>query len=110
MRRAAFLIMPSEWYETFGFVIVVAFVTALPIIASRLGAMSEIIEDGDTRLLFEPGDAGDLAAKVGWAVDNPSEMRRMGDNARRVYEDRYTPESNYRQLMAIYDEAAQAAC
>ncbi|MCZ6886072.1 MAG: glycosyltransferase family 4 protein [Alphaproteobacteria bacterium] len=110
MRRAAFLIMPSEWYETFGLVIVVAFATALPIIASRLGAMSEIIEDGDTGLLFEPGDAADLAAKVGWAADNPSEMRRMGENAGRVYEGLYTPEVNYRQPMEIYDEAAQAAC
>ena len=43
-------------------------------------------------------------------MDNPSDMRRMGENARRMYEDRYTPEVNYRQLMAIYDEAAQAAC
>ena len=62
-----------------------------------------------TGLHFEPGDPADLATKVRWAVDNPSDMRHMGDNARRVYEDRYTPELNYRQLMAIYDEAVQAA-
>ena len=43
-------------------------------------------------------------------MDNPSDMRRMGENARRIYEDRYTPEVNYRQLMAIYDEAVEAAC
>ena len=110
MRRAAFLVMPSECYEAFGLVIVEAFATALPVIASRLGAMREIIDDGVTGLHFEPGDAVDLAAKVRWAVEHPLDMRRMGDNARRVYEDLYTPESNYRQLMAIYDEAAQAAC
>ncbi len=110
MRRAAFLIMPSQWYEAFPVVIVEAFATALPIIASRLGAMSELIDDGVTGLHFRPGDPADLAAKVRWAAEHPSDMRRMGDNARRVYEDRYTPESNYRQLMAIYDEAVQAAC
>jgi len=109
MRRAAFLIMPSVWYETFGLVIVEAFATALPIIASRLGALSELIDDGVTGLHFQPGDPADLAGKVRWAVDNPSDMRRMGENAHRIYEDRYTPESNYRQPMAIYDEAAQAA-
>ncbi len=72
--------------------------------------MIELIDDGVTGLHFEPGDPADLAAKVRWAVDNPSDMRRMGENARRVYEDRYTPEVNYRQLMAIYDEEVQAAC
>jgi glycosyltransferase involved in cell wall biosynthesis len=61
-------------------------------------------------LHVEPGDSADLAAKVRWAAENPSDMRRIGDSARRVYEDRYTPDRNYRQLMAIYDEAVQAAC
>lgn len=109
MRRAAFLVLPSEWYEGFGVVIVEAFAIALPIIASRLGAMLELIDDGVTGLHFQPGDPADLAAKVRWAVEHPLDMRRMGENARRIYEDRYTPEVNYRQLMAIYDQAAQAA-
>ena len=110
MKRAAFLILPSESYESFGMVTIEAFATALPIIASRLGTMSVLIDDGVTGLHFQPGDPADLAAKVRWAAENPSDMRRMGENARRVYEDLYTPEVNYRQLMAIYDEAAQAAC
>ncbi len=110
MRRAAFLIMPSECYESFPLVIAEAFATALPVITSRLGSMGEIIDDGVTGLHFQPGDPADLAAKVRWAVEHPLDMRRMGENARRIYEDRYTPEVNYRQLMAIYDEAAQGSC
>ena len=109
MRRAAFLVMPSEWYEGFGMVLAEAFACSLPVVASRLGAMRELIEDGVTGLHFQPGDPADLAAKVRWAAENPSDMRRMGENARRVYEDNYTPERNYRHLMAIYDDAAQAA-
>ena len=105
MARAEFLVMPSEWYETFGLVIVEAFCQGLPVIASRLGAMAEIIEDGVTGLHFTPGDAANLAAKVRWAASHPDEMRRMGANARRVYEKKYTPEANYRQLMAIYAAA-----
>ena len=110
MKRAAFLILPSEWYEAFPLVIVEAFAAALPIIASRLGAMAELIDDGVTGLHFQLGDPADLAAKVRWAAEHPDEMRQMGVNARRVYERKYTPEANYRQLMAIYDEAVQAAC
>ena len=40
-----------------------------------------------------------------WAAEHPEEMRQMGLNARRVYEEKYTPEANYLQLMAIYEEA-----
>lgn len=107
MSSAEFLIMPSEMYETFGLVIVEAFCHALPVIASRLGAMAEIVEDGVTGLHFTPGDAEDLAAKVRRAAAHPDEMRRMGLNARRAYEKKYTPEANYPQLMAIYQEAIE---
>ncbi len=107
MARAAFLVMPSESYETFGLVIVEAFCQGLPVIASRLGSMAEIVEDGVTGLHFTPGDAADLAAKVRWAADHPEDMRRMGANARRVYEEKYTPEENYKQLIAIYEQAIE---
>jgi len=105
MARAAFLVMPSEWYEGFPMTVVEAFSQGLPVIASRLGAMEEIIEDGVTGLHFIPGDAEDLARKVLWAIQHPEKMREIGRNARRVYEEKYTSEINYRQLMAIYEGA-----
>ncbi len=80
-----------------------AFCRGLPVIASRLGAMAEIVADGVTGLHFTPGDARDLAAKVRWAADHPEEMRHMGANARRDYEENYTPEVNFKLLMAIYE-------
>ena len=107
MSRAAFLVMPSEWYETFGLTIIEAFSQSLPVIASRLGAMAELVEDGVTGLHFTPGDAEDLARKVRWANEHPEEMRRMGRNARLIYEEKYTSEVNYLQLMAIYEEAIE---
>ncbi len=107
MALAAFLIMPSESFETFGLTIVEAFQCGLPVIASRLGAMEEIVEDGVTGLHFTPGDAEDLARKVRWASEHPEDMRRMGGNARRTYEEKYSSEINFRKLMAIYDEAIE---
>ena len=68
----------------------------------------EIVEDGVTGLHFTPGDADDLATKMRWVAEHPNEMLRMGDNARQVYEEKYTREVNYRQLMAIYHEAIEA--
>jgi glycosyltransferase involved in cell wall biosynthesis len=108
MDNAAFLIMPSEWYEGFPMVLVEAFSHGLPVIASRLGSMAEIVVDGLTGILFEAGNADDLATKVRWAVEHPDEMRVMGEKARKDYERKYTSEVNYQQLMAIYEGAIKS--
>jgi glycosyltransferase involved in cell wall biosynthesis len=108
MARAAFLVQPSECYENFPMTIAEAYCRGLPVIASRLGAMAEIVEDGITGLYFTPGDAADLTAKIRWAEAHPDEMRRMGVNARRVYEKKYTPETNYNRLFAIYENVVES--
>lgn len=105
MLRAAFLVMPSIWYENFPRTLVEAFGAGLPVLASRIGALAEIVKDGRTGLLFEPGSAEDLAAKIQWARMNQDAMRTMGRNARQEYETKYTPEVNYRQLVGIYRSA-----
>lgn len=102
MRRAAYLVMPSIWYENFPRTLVEAYANGLPVIASRLGAMEELVDHGRSGLLFEPGDASDLARHLAWAEAFPTKMRAMGERAREIYEKRFTPEKNYAQLMAIY--------
>jgi glycosyltransferase involved in cell wall biosynthesis len=67
------------------------------------------VEAGQTGLLFHPGDAADLADTVQWAVDHPTALRRIGANARHVYEAKYTPERNYSLLSDIYQKAIGAA-
>ncbi len=108
MRQSAFLIFPSQWYEGFPMTIVEAFANGLPVIASRLGSMAEIISDGKTGLWFAPGDASDLLQKVKWAYEHLAEMRRMGVNARKEYEQKYTAEKNYQMLMGIYEKAIES--
>ncbi len=103
MRDAQFLVCPSTWYESFGLIIVEAFATGLPVIASDLGALAELIQVGVTGLLFRPGDAVDLMAKVRWALDHPDHLRAMRGHARAQYENLYTAERNYGQLMSLYD-------
>lgn len=109
MGRAALLVMPSECYEGFALTTVEAFANGLPVVASRLGSMAEIVEDGRTGLHFTAGDARDLSEKVTWLVAHPEDRLRMGTAARTVYEERYTPEANYEMLMGIYGEAIKAA-
>lgn len=102
MRSASYLIVPSIWYETFGLIIIEAFACGLPVIASDIGAMAELVKDCKTGLLFKAGSPESLANKLAWANDHPEELKRMGNNARREYEKYYTPLSNYKQLVDIY--------
>ena len=75
---------------------------------SRLGGLSEIVEDHLTGLHFNAGDPQDLAGKVEWAWNHPAQLIQMGHLARKKYEAAYTPEQNYHQLMEIYQQALAA--
>ena len=109
LKHAAFLIFPSEWYEPFGLGIAEAFACGVPVIASPLGAVMEIVENGKTGLHFIPGDPKDLAAKVEWAWTHPTEMKAMGVAARAEYQAKYTAKRNYDLMMEIYRRAQNEA-
>ena len=107
LSHAPFLVVPSLWYETFGLVLMEAFACGTPVVASRLGVMIEMVRERDTGVHFTPGSAKDLAQRVRWLLDHPEECRRMGEAARREFEERYTQGRNYRTLMQIYEEVAE---
>ncbi len=109
VKGAAVVVFPSEWYETFGRVAIEAYACGVPVLASRLGAMAEVVDDGVTGLLFTPGDADDLASTVERACADTTALTAMGWAARSAYEDRYTPERNYEMLTAIYRMALERA-
>lgn len=108
MCEASFLVFPSLCYENFPLSIVEAFACGLPVIASRLGAMEEIVEDQRTGLHFRPGDAQDLAAKIDWVVNHPADTALMRQEARAEYLVKYTPERNLDLLMQIYGRVIEA--
>jgi glycosyltransferase involved in cell wall biosynthesis len=102
MRDAAFLIFPSELFETFGLSIIEAYSAGLPVIASAGGAAAELVRDGATGLLYESGNAAALAHAGKWILTHPAEMQLMQARARQEFVDRYTASSNYGMLMDIY--------
>jgi glycosyltransferase involved in cell wall biosynthesis len=104
MKDARFVIFPSELYENLPLTIIEAFACGVPVIASRLGAMQEIVEDGRTGILVQPGNADDLARAVTRAWQEPAYMRQLGEGARTEYETKYTASANYRQLIEIYEQ------
>jgi len=109
IKSARFLVLPSECYENFPLAVAEAYACGVPVIASRLGAMAEIVHDGITGLLVEPGSAEDLAVKVEWAWAHPAAMEEMGRTARAEFDAKYTGERNYQILMQIYEQASLGA-
>lgn len=102
--NARFLVMPSEgYYETFGMVIIEAYSRAVPVVAANIGVVPELVSDKQTGLLFEPGNALDLAEKASWMWAHPAEARAMGRNGLNTYKERYTPDQCYRTLIGVYE-------
>lgn len=99
---AAFLIMPSVWYETFGRTIVEAFAKGTPAIVSNLGAMAELVDDGVTGLHFEAGDPNDLASKVTNMFSDPAKLAKMRGAARAIFVQKFSAERNYEMLLSVY--------
>jgi glycosyltransferase involved in cell wall biosynthesis len=107
MKRARFLVLPSECYESFPLALVEAFGCGLPIVGSALGAVGELVEEGRTGLTFRSSDPEDLAAKAEWAWAHPCELEQMGREARREFETKYTAAANYEALAAIYKQVLE---
>ena len=105
LKHSMFMVMPSEWYESFPMTIREAFASGKSVVASRMGAMAEIVNDGRTGLLFEPGNPDDLVAKVQWLIEHKEIAMQMGKAARAEFEAKYTAEKNYEILMNIYKMA-----
>jgi glycosyltransferase involved in cell wall biosynthesis len=108
MKQATFLLFPSRCYETFGMVIVEAYAAGLPVLASRLGSMAELVRDGETGMLFDPDDPAEIARCAEQMFSSQSTVKKMSAAAREEYYDKYTSEENYKQLMHIYRSAGAA--
>jgi glycosyltransferase involved in cell wall biosynthesis len=102
MQAAKFLVFPSSGSEMFPMTVVEAFSSHLPVVCSDLPSIGELVKRGVTGLTFPPGDPNALAAAVRWAISNPLALDEIGRRAHQTYEEQYTPETNFNQLISIY--------
>ncbi len=75
--EAAAVVVPS-WFETFGLAAAESMLRAAPIAAANTGGLAEILADGDTASLFEPGDVDGIASRVAALLTAPERAARMG--------------------------------
>lgn len=102
MQKASFLVFPSQWYEGFPMVIIESFANGLPIIASNLGSMAEIIKNDFNGLHFKKGDVNDLIKKIYLLNSDKQKCKQMSLNAISEFQSYYTEEKNYELLIKIY--------
>lgn len=103
--RAACVIVPSLSYEMFGMVVVEAFARGTPVVASRQGALAELLEHERTGLHFTAGNPQQLAQAAGRVLADAALQARLRHSARAEYEQRHTAADNHTRLVAIYREA-----
>jgi len=103
--HARLLVLPSLWFETFGMVVCEAFALGVPVAASRIGPLPDIVEEETAGALFDPGNAADLLRVVRNLWVDQERLAAMGLGARELFEEKYTADANYRMLMEIYKAA-----
>jgi len=102
IKQATAIVVPSQWYETFGRVVIEAFACGRPVLISNLGALAELVQDQETGFLITHNSVEQWVDSIRWSGNHPLELEKMGKKARMVYQRNYTPEVNYKQMMSIY--------
>jgi len=102
-------ILPSTWYEGFPIALLEAMLRGIPVICSRIGGLPEIVEDGVTGLLFEPGNSRELAEKIQYLWNRPELCHKLGNAAREKALREYSPDRYYERLIIAYEKAIKKA-
>jgi glycosyltransferase involved in cell wall biosynthesis len=107
LRRALFTVIPSLLPETFGLAALETAAAGKPIVASRIGGLTDVVIDGETGLLVLPGSRDDLAAAMQQLLDDEGMRARMGEAAvRRAGE--FHPDAVVPRFEEAYELALEA--
>ena len=104
--RCSYVIFPSIWYEVFGLVIIEAMNRGLPVIASNIGAIPELIKDGYNGFLFEPGDVDSLHS----IIENLVNLKKISSNLSKNAIDsskNFSMEKHLKSILDIYNQHAR---
>jgi len=106
-RRSRVLVVPSLWFEPFGMVVVEAMALGVPVIASRIGGLPCVVDEGVTGLLFEAGAPDDLERQVRRLWEDPQLCNQLGSEGRQKVMREYSEDVYFHNLMAVYQTAIQ---
>ena len=106
---AGLVVLPTLWMENCPVSVLEAFAGGRAVVATRIGGVPELIDDGRTGVLFERGNHRQLAARLVELLADPARIEAMGRNARASWEAEFTPEAHGRRLRAAYDALLSGA-
>jgi glycosyltransferase involved in cell wall biosynthesis len=101
------VVVPSLSYENLPLSILEAFARGKPAVAADSGGIAELVRNGETGFVFEPGVAASLAEALEHISSDSGARTEMGRRARQRIAADYSPASHYEKLMAIYQEVAR---
>jgi glycosyltransferase involved in cell wall biosynthesis len=113
-RQAAVLALPSvdrtcygravRVSELLGLVVLEAMASGTPVVCSRLGGLVEVVQDGITGFLVQPGDETALRERLDQLLRDPALAARLGRNARELVQQRFTWEACAQRCLAAYED------
>jgi glycosyltransferase involved in cell wall biosynthesis len=107
LARSRAAVVPSQWEETFGMVAVEAMAAGTAPVASAHGAFPELVTPGSDGALFPPTDIDALVEILADVDDNPQKWNEYGQQGRRTYRSRFSPEVSIDRLLEIYRFAVE---
>jgi glycosyltransferase involved in cell wall biosynthesis len=90
--------------ELLGLTVLEAMASETPVVASRTGGLPEVVRDGETGFLVEPGNVEELGDRIDRLLRDPALARRMGRTAREVVLDQFTWDRTAQRCLAAYNE------
>jgi glycosyltransferase involved in cell wall biosynthesis len=105
MRSAAVVVMPSRCHENQPMAVLEAFASGVPVVATSLGGLPELVEPGRLGDITPPDNPAALAAALARLLDDPRRAQAMGRAARAAAEERFAPQRHLEQLELLYQEA-----
>lgn len=105
-RKAQVFVLPSIWPEPLGIVILEAMANSVPVVASGVGGIKEMVKEGKTGFLVKPKDARELAHKIKNLLDNSELRKKCGENGKRFVQEKLNKERHLKILL----ETFKAAC
>lgn len=102
LKKALFLVFPSECYESFGYSIIESFACGVPVVASDIGGARELVRDGENGFLFEVGDPEDLQEKISAMLSDRQQLMKMKERALERAKKSYSRETGCRDLETLF--------